>query len=170
IPFFGISNPLPFYFNYVPNSKLEPADLAQSDGKTPAAFWPDVWTRNTLRNADRVKTVRFDSISRSSDTIIMLEMRSTANEFDDPGSGGNPIYPDGDFAGATSINRAKAHWSRMANRHSDGLNFVFADGHAAFAQLDYADEELDQDFVDPRFPGRNKPDLIWAPFAAANDD
>ncbi len=130
-----------FYFNYVPNSKLEEG----SQGIFPGT---------------NQSVVLLSQIPLPSSTVTMLELRSTVNEFP-RNSAGKPVYPDGAVI-SNGSDRAKADWKRMASRHGDDCNFVYADGHAQSVSVEYADQEENGG-------DRNKQDFIWSPFGVADD-
>lgn len=129
-----------YYFNYVPNSKVEGG------------------SRHTWPGTDQA-TIKASGLPRPAATVTMLELRSTMTEFEQ--QGGEYVYPDGQ-AISNGSGRTKADWKRMASRHGDRCNFVFADGHADSIAVAHADEENDQG-------DRNKSDLVWAPFEPARD-
>lgn len=151
-PYQVIGLPNKFFFNYVPNSKLESAS------KT---VFPD-YLDNTN---DEVNTVNIDLLRATSATILMVEIRSTEREFP-TNAAGQHIYPDGGVVN-NSNNRTRADWQRITYRHSQGGNYAFADGHGELVKVEYADE-LGADHVIPQLNGRNKADFIWSPFDVAN--
>jgi prepilin-type processing-associated H-X9-DG protein len=134
------SNGKRFYFNYVPNSKVE---------NNSGVFWPGTTE----------ETIDLAMLPQASSTVTMLELRSTVREFDQ-NSAGDYLDPNGNVISNDS-NRTKADWKRMAKRHWDTCNFNFADGHAESVDYAYAEKPIGGD--------RNKEDLIWSPFEIAQD-
>ncbi len=143
----GDGSGLKFYFNYVPNSKLENGTPGRWDG---------------INGAERITLYQMPA---ASNTILMVELRSTRREL--PFRNGQYRNPDGS-ANSNGSDRAKADWKRIANRHSDTNNMTFGDGHAAGIRTDYAYEQLASDYINPAIAGRNKSDLIWSPLTAAD--
>ncbi len=146
----GLSNY--FYFNYVPNSKLE---------KNSPANWPGY----TDESGKPVLTVVVEHLPRTSSTVLMVELRSTEMEFPANGAG-RYVYPDGAVV-HNSNNRTRGDWQRIARRHAEGGNYAFADGHAAYITVAYADLR-ETDYVVPQRQGRNKADFIWCPYSFAD--
>ncbi len=130
-----------FYFNYVPNSKLENG------------------SQITWRGLD-VEKIRLTDMKKPTATVLMLELRATKREL--------PSELADDPQYNKSLNRAKAMWSRMAARHDAGSNVVYADGHGEKVSLEYANEKASADFVNPERDGYNKHDLIWSPLTHAD--
>lgn len=132
------TNPkLYFYFNYVINSKLE---NGSSDR------WP---------NGE--EKIRMNAIRWPSATVILLEMRSTVNEF-----------PNNYNLGSNNLRRVHAKWSEMAYRHRAGGFVLYADSSVRRVDFDYANVRETQDYVVPTLEGYNKVDLIWSPLSDAN--
>ncbi len=134
-----------FFFSYVPNSALPRSFNSESDGDLDKRY---------------PKLVPLPKIPQSSATILMLEMRATDDEI-----------PDGRTFAGEELNRGKANWKRVAGRHRDGGHYLFADGHGARFDYEYATEAERTPKFDELFPdelGFNRRDLIWDPFGPAN--
>lgn len=144
-----------FYFNYVPNSKLETSS-------------PKNW-ENVIAGLS-TQMITLEMIPSTSETVLMLELRSGNQEigFDTTG-----------LSIATSFDRDKAMWSRLAARHADNGNILFADGHGAGVPLETAATRATPDYVGLQkappgvpasviSPGFNQEGLIWNPLSAAN--
>ncbi len=125
-----------FYFNYVINSKLENGTRD---------FWPD-----------GEEKARFDWIRNPSATVLLMDLRSSKDEF----AGYNHV-------GGNNLQRVHAKWSEMAYRHRKGANLLFADSSARPTDFAYANTREREDAVRPSTWGYNKPDLIWSPLEEA---
>ncbi len=136
-----------FYFNYVPNSKLE--NRPDDSGR--------VWRQ--AGGDSRATTLDID---RPGVTVLMLELRSSHGEF-------SKEFRINKYR--KSLDRAKAMWARMAFRHDEGCHFVFADGSVGHRTFEHANEQGPDYFAQANNidrTGYNKPDLIWSPLWIAN--
>lgn len=133
-----------FYFNYVPNSQLNNQLLAQSNSPQ---YSPD-------------KCISLANIKKSSNTILMLEMRANPSE----------LSPDNVHYGR-DLKRHRADWKRFAARHFRGGHMMFSDGHVAWVLNDEAITNS-QGSTDPSFPSGdwNTSKLIWDPLGPALDE
>jgi len=144
-----------FYFNYVPNSKLETSAPGQ---------WEDVVSGLSS------ELMTMEMIVSTTETVLMLDLRSGNQEIDFDTTG---------LAIANTFDRDKAMWTRLAARHGQGGNILFADGHGEGVKLKIAAAERVPDYVVQQnapsgvppsalSPGYNKPGLIWNPLGGAN--
>ena len=136
-----------FYFNYVMSSKLTDS-LPGAD----------------LDTGDPSKLVRINEsqIRNTSRTVMMLEMRSINSEISED----DPFY-DGK---SNHLARSKANWKRVANRHSNGGHYLFADGHGARVEYEVATTNK-QGTRNPDEPNGdwNTDALTWNPLGPALD-
>lgn len=104
--------------------------------------------------ADDIRQVKIETIRRSSETILMLEMRTTNEELDR----NDYAY----YSGRTLLGRHRADWKRAARRHLNGGHYVFCDGHVARINYDLATTNR-QGSRNPDYPNGdwNKEGLIW---------
>ncbi len=153
-----------FYFNYVPNSKLNNTFLGRDFQGVEDAGTDEAGNVITdpiqIANKLAAKSVRLSQIKDAGHTILMLEMR--ANEDELPVT---DIYFDQDLA------RHRCDWKRFAARHFAGGHMLFGDGHVALVENQRATTNV-QDSRDPNTPGGdwNTPELIWDPMGAASDE
>ncbi len=130
----------PYFFCYVYNSKLD-AD---------AGFVP-----RAQGTPSGEKRMTLDLIPQASSTVLMLEKRTVREEVPDvPSLNGIRNVP---------LNAAFGDWEEFAGRHNRGGHVLFGDGHGSHITLEYANEVVPEDHVQPTGAGRNKPDLIWNP-------
>ncbi|MEM7627094.1 MAG: prepilin-type N-terminal cleavage/methylation domain-containing protein [Planctomycetota bacterium] len=143
---------LNFYFNYVPNSGML-RSLNVGVGGVGAS----------TKNDSFPKLMNRDWIPQTSSTILMLEMRSTDQEYNNLPVGSTPFKGNG-------LARGKSNWKRFALRHDNGGHLLFTDGHGArFAYSEVVPNTIPaEDFVDPSEAGYNQDGLIWDPMGAAN--
>ncbi|MEZ6191751.1 MAG: prepilin-type N-terminal cleavage/methylation domain-containing protein [Phycisphaerales bacterium] len=134
-----------FFFCYVINSKLTD-ELPGSDS--------DI--------VSKIPRIREDQITRTSKTVMMLEMRSINTEVPTD----DPFYD----SKVTDLARAKANWKRVAAKHSDGGNYLFADGHGERINYEVATTNK-QGTRDPNQAGGdwNTDTLTWNPLGPALD-
>ncbi|MEM9752703.1 MAG: prepilin-type N-terminal cleavage/methylation domain-containing protein, partial [Planctomycetota bacterium] len=142
---------LHFFFSYVPNSAL-PAELNRASDGDLNKRYPNL--------------VPLHKITRSSATVLMLELRGSDDEIPD----------DINSFRGRDLDRGKANWKRVAARHrvdgGEGSHYLFADGHAAGFTYEYVTEPDRRPFIDEAFPidsGFNRKDVIWNPFGPAKD-
>jgi prepilin-type N-terminal cleavage/methylation domain-containing protein/prepilin-type processing-associated H-X9-DG protein len=147
------SPPAYFYFNYVPNSKLD---------QSSEAYWPGVVN---AADGDRVYTMSLNRMPNPSATVAMIELRSSDNEYPQ-GANGEPVDLNGRVI-SNDVNRTRGDWQRIARRHGDSCNMVFADGHGESVNVGYATDNSGTDSVSGEVGGFNKPDLIWNPLGTA---
>ncbi|CAN0454154.1 unnamed protein product, partial [Ectocarpus fasciculatus] len=152
-----VPNEMHFFFSYVPNSALPRGLNRASDG--------DIDKRHP-------KLVPLHALKQSSATVLMLEMRSGAEEL--------PEIAGSDDRNR-SLDRSKANWKRVAARHrvngGAGGHYLFADGHGAGYSYEYVTAASRENMLDEVFPvfngspqfGYNRKDLIWDPFGPATD-
>jgi len=106
---------------------------------------------------DDVEQVRMSNISRTSETVLMLEMRTTNEELAED----DYEY----YRKCALLGRHRGDWKRIARRHMDGGHIVFCDGHAERVDYNQATTNI-QGSRDPDFPDGdwNKGGLIWNAF------
>lgn len=142
------TNGFGFYFDYVPNSKLE--NGAPQNWNTLVPSLPPTLPRVTMH-----------SLHKASETVLMAEMRSTNAE----------LPPGNNWNAGNSVNRDKADWWRLACRHGEYAgNILFGDGHGALVGFKHAyhnNTPFAHDYVQPGQSGFNQPGLIWDPYQAA---
>jgi prepilin-type N-terminal cleavage/methylation domain-containing protein/prepilin-type processing-associated H-X9-DG protein len=111
----------------------------------------------TLSYADDVEVVRATALRQTSQSVLMLEIRTTNDELDPADYG----Y----YRGRPLLGRHRGDWKRFARRHFKGGHVVFCDGHAQRVKYDWATTNR-QDSRDPDYPGGdwNKGGLIWNAF------
>ncbi|MEQ9460348.1 MAG: prepilin-type N-terminal cleavage/methylation domain-containing protein [Phycisphaeraceae bacterium] len=147
------SPPAYFYFNYVPNSKLDQSSTAS---------WPGAV--NASGN-EPIITMSLNQMPNPSATVAMIELRSTNNEYP-TNSSGQTIDLNGNVI-SNSIDRTRGDWQRIARRHGDSCNMTFSDGHGESVSVQYATDTSGTDSVSGQAGGLNKPDLIWNPLGTA---
>ncbi|MSR44558.1 MAG: prepilin-type N-terminal cleavage/methylation domain-containing protein [Phycisphaerales bacterium] len=127
-----------FYFNYVPNSRLNDSVAAQV-------------------GPDREKVISIVQITDSASTVLMSEVRTTADEL----AGGDPYRNE-------PLDLCQTDWRAFPNRHFEGGHVVFADGHVAHILSEIATRSA-QGSRDPNQTDGdwNKPKLIWNPKGTA---
>ncbi len=129
-----------FYFSYIPNSKLntsrtpaqDPTLRAQQANRLSSLTVISGATNNTTITA---ATISVGVLPKASETILMLEHRANLREVQ-----ATDAYRD------RSLTRAKGDWKRMASRHTGNTynpsngqsNMLYADGHAAALNYQYA--------------------------------
>ena len=123
----------------------------------------DINEGRTKDNVDDVDPIRLFKLKQTSDTIFMLEMRTSDEELPED----DPYYGE-------ELNRHRADWKRFAARHDRGSqkggNMVFCDGHADFVSNEYATTSRQGNRgSDYNNDDWNKSDLIWNPFGPAYD-
>ena len=112
--------------------------------------------------ADDLRNVVASRLKRSSETIIMLEMRISNEELEDDDVEyyrTRPLY-----------RRHRSDWKRISRRHYGGSSAVFADGHSS--RLDYMEVTTSvEGHRDPdayEMDNWNKPGMIWNPFGPSH--
>ncbi|MFA5251061.1 MAG: type II secretion system protein [Phycisphaerae bacterium] len=125
------------FFCYVWNSEL-------NNGPTASAM-------------DDIEQVKSEGIRRSSETVLMLEMRTTNDELD------KTDYEY--YRNRPLLGRHRGDWKRIARRHLNGSHIVFCDGHTERVKYDWATTNS-QGSRDPDYPNGNwnKQGLIWNAF------
>jgi prepilin-type N-terminal cleavage/methylation domain-containing protein/prepilin-type processing-associated H-X9-DG protein len=147
-------NPLKptFFFSYVISSKLTDElilDLAKQG-------------QFVANDPARLPRLREDQVRNTSKTVMMLEMRSINSEVPED----DPFYDNK----ITHLARAKANWKRVAAKHNEGGNYLFADGHGD--RIDY--EVATTNKQGTRDPNQSNGDwntdtLVWNPLGPALD-
>jgi prepilin-type N-terminal cleavage/methylation domain-containing protein/prepilin-type processing-associated H-X9-DG protein len=129
-----------FYFSYIPNSKLNTSRTAAQDPTLRAQQASRLSSFSVISGATNNTTITAQTIAvgilpKASETILMLEHRSNLRELQ-----ATDAYRD------RSLTRAKGDWKRMASRHTGNTynpsngqsNMLYADGHAAALNYQYA--------------------------------
>lgn len=111
----------------------------------------------TISYKDDIENVKIASIKRTSETALMLEMRTTNEELDK--------NDDEYYLGRHLLGRHRGDWKRIARRHLKGAHIVFCDGHTERVKYDWATTNR-QGTRDPdeRDGDWNKSGLIWNAF------
>lgn len=111
----------------------------------------------TASATDDIEYVKSANIKRSSETALMLEMRTTNDELD------KRDYEY--YKGRPLLGRHRGDWKRIARRHLNGAHIVFCDGHSKRVKYDWATINS-QGSRDPDYSGGdwNKSGLIWNAF------
>ena len=111
----------------------------------------------TASASDDIENVKIVNIKSSSQTVLMLEMRTTNEELDQK----DYLY----YRNRDLLGRHRGDWKRLARRHLKGAHVVFCDGHVARIKYDWATTNA-QGSRDPdcRDGNWNKPGLIWNAF------
>jgi len=123
-----------FFFCYVMNS-----ELARDARPHPSTHRP---------------RLRTDRIGMMGSTVMMLELRTVADEL----PAGDPYY-------AEALDVPSANWARFAARHLDGGHMLFADGHAA--HVGNAEATTNADGRRATAGDFNTDGRIWNPLAPA---
>ncbi len=134
-----------FYFNYVPNCRLNDGIVASAPP-------------GTLPISQQV--ISMPQISNASSTVLMMETRSRAKEL----SAVDPYF-------GAALDVCNGDWHVFPNRYFDGGHIAFVDGHVALVLTDVATRSI-QGLRDPGQPGGdwNYPSkLIWNPSGVAGD-
>jgi prepilin-type N-terminal cleavage/methylation domain-containing protein/prepilin-type processing-associated H-X9-DG protein len=125
------------FFCYVWNSEL-------NNGPTPSPH-------------DDIKNVNIANINRSSETALMVEMRTTNEELE---ASDYEYYRIRHLLG-----RHRGDWKRLARRHLGGSHITFVDGHTERVDYDWATTNQ-QGSRNPDYSNGdwNKQGLIWNAF------
>ncbi len=133
------------YFNYVPNSQLNNTYKSE----------------NNIPDFSPKQTMSMSMIPDAEHTILMMEMRSIADEL----KGNDPNYGE-------ALDRHRGDWKRFAARHFNGGHLLFGDGHVGFAENRRVNTNV-QGTIDPAQSGGdwNIPgEFIWDPLGPAIND
>jgi prepilin-type N-terminal cleavage/methylation domain-containing protein len=111
----------------------------------------------TASTLDDIKDVKLNNIKRSSEVVLMLEMRTTNDELDKK----DYAY----YLGRSLLGRHRSDWKRIARRHFEGSHIIFCDGHTERIKYNWATTNK-QGSRDPDYPNGewNKPGMTWNPF------
>ncbi len=111
----------------------------------------------TANILDDIENVKATDIRKTTQTALMLEMRTTSKELE---TSDYRYYRE-----AALLGRHRGDWKRIARRHLDGAHIVFCDGHVQRVKYDWATANR-QGSRDPDYAGGdwNKNGLIWNAF------
>lgn len=124
-----------FYFNYVPNGRLNDSVAAQT------------WAENE-------KVISMAKITNSAATVLMLEARTNPAEL--PGT--DPYFSE-------RLDVCQGDWRVFPARYFDGGHVVFVDGHVAHILNDNATRSVQGSRDPAQMPPGdwNTPKMIWNP-------
>jgi len=119
-------------------------------------FFCYVWNSELNNSLTATAEVKLEGIKKASETILMLEMRTTNDELDKK----DYAY----YLGRPLLGRHRADWKRAARRHLDGSHYAFCDGHVERVKYDWATTNS-KGSRNPDYPNGdwNKQGLIWNP-------
>jgi prepilin-type processing-associated H-X9-DG protein len=121
-------------------------------------IWNSELNNGRTQNAnDDIEPVKWSNVRRTSETVLMLEMRTTNDELD--------LEDYEYYRNRPLLGRHRGDWKRIARRHRNGAHIVFCDGHTERVKYDWATTNK-QGSRDPdyREGDWNKEGLIWNAF------